>query len=58
MSYNEKGDLAFSSHLSSKFADSTSEQFGLVSNPGLSYLSYKEKQFWVGQLTTVRFFEQ
>lgn len=31
--------------------------FSLVSNPGLRYASYKEQQFWAGQLTTVRFFE-
>lgn len=57
MSYNEKGDLALSSNLSSKFAVSVSEQFGLVSKPGLCYLSYKQQQFWAGHLTTVRFFE-
>lgn len=58
MSDNEKGDLAFSSDLSSKFAVSISEQFCLVSKPGLSYLSYKQQQFWAGHLTTVMFFEQ
>lgn len=58
MSDNEKGDLAFSSDLSSKFAVSISEQFCLVSKPGLSYLSYKQQQFWAGHLTTVMFFGQ
>lgn len=58
VSDNEKGDLAFSSDLSSKFAVSISKQFCLVSKPGLSYLSYKQQQFWAGHLTTVMFFEQ
>lgn len=58
MSCNEKEDLAFSSNLSSKFAVSISEQFRLVSKHGLSYLSYKQQQFWAGHLTTMRFFEE